>query len=100
VTFVQRFGSALQLTPHFHSLLTDGVFVKDPADESARPRFHRLAPPSDDEVAAILDRVAGRVTTIPKALLTERLVALPVEKVRAIEQALLVSLGLEAAGRG
>jgi hypothetical protein len=27
VTFLQRFGSALNLTPHFHSLVLDGVFA-------------------------------------------------------------------------
>ena len=28
VTFVQRFGSALQLTIHFHAVVPDGVFVR------------------------------------------------------------------------
>ncbi len=31
VTFTQYFGSALQLTPHFHSLVPDGVFVEGPS---------------------------------------------------------------------
>lgn len=26
VSFIQFFGSALQVTPHFHSLVPDGVF--------------------------------------------------------------------------
>jgi hypothetical protein len=26
VTFIQRFGSALNLTPHFHTLVLDGVY--------------------------------------------------------------------------
>jgi len=64
VSFVQRFGSALQLTPHVHTLLPDGVFVPDPDDPDGRPRFHRIAPPSDEEVAAILARVARRVLAL------------------------------------
>ncbi|MBN2527264.1 MAG: transposase [Deltaproteobacteria bacterium] len=28
VTFAQRFGSSLNLNPHFHSLLLDGMFNK------------------------------------------------------------------------
>jgi hypothetical protein len=64
VTFCQRFGSALQLTPHFHTLVPDGVFVTDPARPDARPRFHRLDPPSDDDVAAVLDRVVRRTASL------------------------------------
>ncbi len=30
VTFVQRFGSALNVNPHFHVLVPDGVFVEGP----------------------------------------------------------------------
>jgi hypothetical protein len=61
VTFVQRFGSALQLTPHLHTLVPDGVFVHDDTDPEARPRFVPLAPPTDAEVTALLGRVAARI---------------------------------------
>ncbi len=27
VTFIQRFGSALNLTPHFHTIVLDGVYA-------------------------------------------------------------------------
>ncbi len=43
VTFIQRFGSALNLTPHFHSLVLDGVYA-GPA-HSPGPSFlfrHRI----------------------------------------------------------
>jgi len=39
VTFVQRFGDALNLNPHFHSLVLDGVYETSP---HGRPRFHVL----------------------------------------------------------
>ena len=37
VTFVQRFGSALNLNPHLHVLMLDGVYVPDPMSD--RPTF-------------------------------------------------------------
>ncbi len=54
VTFVQRFGDALNLNLHFHSLVLDGVYAPGPEGQM---RFHPLPPPDDAEVA----RVAGRV---------------------------------------
>ena len=37
VTFVQRFGSSINLNPHFHVLFLDGVYV--PAAEGGAPVF-------------------------------------------------------------
>ena len=37
VTLIQRFGSALNLTPHLHSLVLDGVYP-GPAYRLRRPR--------------------------------------------------------------
>jgi hypothetical protein len=50
VTFVQRFGDALNLNVHFHCLVLDGVYL-EPARGS--PRFRPLPPPSDEEVAGV-----------------------------------------------
>jgi hypothetical protein len=61
VTFVQRFGSALQLTPHFHTLLADGVFVEDRTGDGDRLRFVELESPDEAEVDGILARVIRRV---------------------------------------
>jgi len=58
VTFVQRFGSALNLNVHFHSLAPDGVFSNDGGDTLT---FHPLPPPSDDDVRAVATRTASRV---------------------------------------
>jgi hypothetical protein len=50
VTFVQRFGSALNLNLHFHSLTLDGVYeIRD----WSVARFHPLPPPDDAEVARV-----------------------------------------------
>ena len=47
VTFVQRCGDALNLAPHFHSLVIHGVYA---ADENGQPEFHELPPPEDADV--------------------------------------------------
>src|SRR5256885_984408 len=69
VTIFQRFGSALQLNPHAHSVLPDGVFAarwENPADQA--PRFIRLRPPTDEEVAAILGRIVRKVMGLVESL--------------------------------
>jgi hypothetical protein len=57
VTAVQRFGGAINLNVHFHTLVPDGVFDVEGAGP---PRFVPLLPPQDAELAAILDRIVGR----------------------------------------
>ncbi len=46
MSFIQFFGSALQVTPHFHSLVPDGVFVP----REGGVRFEPLPPPRQAEV--------------------------------------------------
>ena len=57
VSFVQRFGGALNLNVHFHCVIPGGVFVR----EEGAVRFVALAPPSDDDVKAILRRIVLRL---------------------------------------
>ena len=49
ITFVQRFGSALQLNVHFHVVMPDGLFD----DEG---NFAHLPPPTDADVEEVLRR--------------------------------------------
>jgi hypothetical protein len=58
VTFVQRFGDALNLNLHFHSLVLDGVYARGP---EGRLRFHPLPAPDDAEVARVARRVARAI---------------------------------------
>jgi len=62
ITFVQRFGSALQSKVHFHVFLPDGVFFE--TEESAPAEFRELPPPSDKDVANLLAQVARRLTRL------------------------------------
>ena len=53
ITFVQRFGDALNLNIHFHTLVLDGVYEGC----SERPtQFVALPPPGDEEVARVTAR--------------------------------------------
>jgi hypothetical protein len=58
VTFVQRFGDALNLNVHFHSLLLDGVYASGPGGTL---RFLPLPPPEDAEVEWVVGQVARRI---------------------------------------
>ncbi|MBN1568991.1 MAG: transposase [Acidobacteria bacterium] len=58
VTFVQRFGGAINLNIHLHSLIPDGVYYMD---AQQRIRFQRLPKPSDSEVARVMERHARRI---------------------------------------
>ena len=61
VTFVQRFGGALNLNVHFHTLVLDGVYA---ADERRRIRFYRLPPPENAEVARVTACIARRIVRL------------------------------------
>ena len=61
VTFIQRFGSALNLTPHFHVLVFDGVYA---AGNGESPGFYALRAPAAPDVAAVAARVAKRVAAV------------------------------------
>ncbi|MCP4136907.1 MAG: transposase, partial [bacterium] len=58
VTAIQRFGSALNLTPHFHTLVLDGMYP-GPAHEPSR--FLPLPPPSTEDVARVMAGTARRI---------------------------------------
>ncbi|NQT85333.1 transposase [bacterium] len=63
VTFVQRFGSVLNLNPHFHSLAPDGLFVPG-AD--GRLVFTPLPPPTDEDVEHLMARLAERLGALAR----------------------------------
>ena len=56
VTFVQRFGDALNLNVHFHTLVLDGVFEDE--------QFRLLPPPDDHEVLRVAARIARRLAQL------------------------------------
>ncbi len=62
VSFIQRFGSGLNLNVHIHMILPDGLFVPVSDDTSAPLRFVPLSPPTTAEVEELTRTVAGRLT--------------------------------------
>jgi len=58
VKVIQRFNSALDVAPHFHTLFMDGVFT---IVDAGKPTFHPTPAPSDDDVAQIAASVFRRV---------------------------------------
>jgi hypothetical protein len=61
VTFVQRFGDALNANPHFHCLALDGIYA---GGEDGRPEFHELPAPEDEEVLRLTTLVSQRVQSL------------------------------------
>lgn len=55
VTFVQRFGDALNANVHFHALFLDGVYTGEP------PCFVALSPPTNEEVSRVTAQVLRRL---------------------------------------
>jgi Transposase zinc-binding domain/Putative transposase len=60
VTFVQRFGGSINLNVHVHVLFLEGVFV-DRTVQGLRPRFLHQAPPTDADIATVLQTISRRV---------------------------------------
>lgn len=58
ISFMQRFGSALNLNVHVHCQVSDGVYVRR---SDGRPKFMRVVSPNDDEIKAITMKIAHRV---------------------------------------
>ena len=63
VTAIQRWGSALNLNVHFHTLVLDDVFTHD-ADGALR--FVSAPPPTPQEIARLVATIARRVTTLAR----------------------------------
>jgi hypothetical protein len=60
VTFMQRFGSALNVNLHFHCVCLEGVYL-DRTDQGLKPRFVNAEPPSDADIAAVVQQISRRV---------------------------------------
>ena len=58
LTVIQRFGSALGLNVHLHTLALDGMYTRQP---DGKLLFHPLPAPSDEDVARIARAVCRKV---------------------------------------
>jgi hypothetical protein len=60
VTFIQRFGSALNVNLHFHILFLEGVYL-DRTAVGLKSRFVTGEAPSDADIATVLQKISHRV---------------------------------------
>ena len=60
VTFIQRFGSALNLNVPYHLIFLEGVYL-DRTDQSRKPRFLKVEPPTDSDIADVVQKISRRV---------------------------------------
>ncbi len=65
VTFIQRFGSALNVNIHFHTLVPEGVFFQT---DQGGIGFHALLPPSVSDLNKLLRRI---ILSLLKRLATQ-----------------------------
>lgn len=93
VTSIQRFGGAMNLHVHFHTLVLDGVFARDGEGALA---FVPQSPPTDAEVAAVLVTIRRRIGR----LLARRGLAEPAEEGMARDVAVELSPVLARVGAG
>jgi len=60
VTFIQRFGSAMNLNLHYHVIFLEGVYL-DRTDQGRTPRFLPGEPPTDTDIADVVQKISRRV---------------------------------------
>jgi len=64
---IQRFGGILNLNPHFHAVVPDGLFVPaSPDDTSGSLVFVPLPPPTDKEFADLAVKLADRLGALAR----------------------------------
>jgi len=60
VTFIQRFGSAINLNVHYHVVFLEGVYL-DRTAQGRTPRFLPGEPPTDTDIADVVQKISRRV---------------------------------------
>ena len=60
VTFLQRFGSAINVNLHFPCVFLEGVYL-DRTEAGLTPRFVTGEPPTDADIAAVITKISHRV---------------------------------------
>lgn len=60
MTFIQRFGSAINLHLHFHFVFLEGAYL-DRSDQGLKPRFVKVEPPTDADITEVVQKISRRV---------------------------------------
>ncbi len=67
VTFIQRFGGALNLNVHFHCVFLEGVYL-DRTEAGLKPRFVKGEPPTDADIATVVQTISRRIIRTLRSL--------------------------------
>ncbi len=59
VTFLQRFGSAINANLHYHFVFLEGVYV-DRSEQGLKARFVKLEPATDNDIAEVVSKISQR----------------------------------------
>ena len=57
VSFIQRFGSSINLNLHFHVIFLEGVYLER-SEAGLKPRFVKTEPPSNADIAEVLQKIS------------------------------------------
>src|SRR2546425_6819584 len=57
VTFIQRFGSAINLNVHYHVVFLEGVYLGR-TGQGLKPRFLKGEPPTDADIADVVQTIS------------------------------------------
>ena len=60
-TFIQRFGSAINLNLHFHVIFLEGVYLDRTEPGPAGRALSQGEPPTDADIAAVVQKISRRV---------------------------------------
>src|SRR6266705_2700378 len=60
VTFIRRFGSAINLHLHFHVIFLEGVYL-DRTAQGRTPRLLQSEPPTDTDITEVIQKISHRV---------------------------------------
>lgn len=77
ITFIQRFGSALNLNVHFHTLITDGVFIPQ---KDQTYLFQRLPQPTHEELQQLVNKIKTKIERKINKLNLEKTEQMPFEE--------------------
>jgi len=61
---IQRFADGARVWPHAHALVPEGVFSEAPDAPGGPARFHRLPPPTDSDIEALVLATEQRVNRV------------------------------------
>jgi hypothetical protein len=69
VTFIQRYGSSLNLNIHFHILVVEGLWQQQDAKDlatnpAAKANLQKLSPPNNDDIEILTRHIKDRITRL------------------------------------